>query len=271
MALISTEELAGQLGDEHVVVCDVRFYLDDHDRGRREYDADHVPGARFVDLHTDLAGGSGGGRHPLPTVDRFAELLGRLGITPETFVVVYDDRSGGVASRLWWMLRSIGHTSAALLDGGYQAWAAEGRPLSSDPPEVSPSTYPTPSGWSGVVDADQVAAEAAHGTTVIDAREPTRYRGDAEPIDSKAGHIPGARNLFHRDTLGPDGLHLAADQLADLIGDVGASPIVYCGSGVSACHNLLAMSLAGIDGARLYPGSWSEWSADPDRPIATAP
>lgn len=269
--LVSAADLANRLGEHGLVVCDVRYYLDDHDRGRREYADGHVPGAVFVDLPVDLAGGPGGGRHPLPTTAAFGATLGRLGITPESSVVVYDDRTGGTASRLWWMLRSIGHTDVALLDGGFQAWVSGGHPLGADPTApATASPYPVPAEWSGIVDADQVVAEIERGTVVLDAREPVRYRGESEPIDSRAGHIPGARNLFHRDTLGDDGLHLPAPELTRLFGDVGPSPIVYCGSGISACHNLLAMSLAGIDDARLYPGSWSEWSSDPERPVATA-
>lgn len=268
---MSTSGLAARLGAASLVVCDVRYYLDDHGRGRREYGEAHVPGAVFVDLPNDLAGGPGGGRHPLPTTSVFGEVLGRLGITPESSVVVYDDRSGGMASRLWWMLRSIGHTDVALLDGGFRAWVADGHQVSADPERPTPApAYPVPERWAGTVDADEVVAEIERGTTVLDAREPSRYRGDAEPIDARAGHIPGARNLFHRDTLDDDGRHLPTVDLAELFADLGPSPIVYCGSGISACHDLLAMSLAGIDDARLYPGSWSEWSSDPERPVATA-
>lgn len=269
--LVSAGELAARLGEGSLVVCDVRYYLDDHGRGRREYDAGHVPGAVFVDLPTDLAGGPGGGRHPLPTTAAFGEVLGRLGVTPESSVVVYDDRTGGMASRLWWMLRSIGHDDVALLDGGFTTWVAGGHPVSADTGRpAAVEAYPVPEQWSGTVDADEVVAEIGRGTSVLDAREPSRYRGDAEPIDSRAGHIPGARNLFHRDTLDDEGRHLPIADLTELFGDLGPSPIVYCGSGISACHNLLAMSLAGIDDARLYPGSWSEWSSDPERPVATA-
>lgn len=269
MTLISVAELADRIDDADVVVCDVRFYLADHGQGRREYDAGHLPGARFVDLHTELADGSGGGRHPLPDVDDFVALLERLGIQPGTQVVAYDSAGGAIASRLWWMLRSIGHGRVAVLDGGYPAWVAAGHPVAAEPPTVTSTRYPTPPGWTGVVDADAVAESASLGGTIIDSRAADRFRGDHEPIDAQAGHIPGAINLFHGDNLGPDGRHLPVGELARRFADAGSSPIVYCGSGVTACHNLLAMSLVGLAGARLYPGSWSEWSSDPDRPIAT--
>lgn len=273
MSLISVDELATRLRDPAaggpIVVCDVRFHLADVDQGRREYDLGHLPGARFVDLHTELAGGPGGGRHPLPPVDEFVALLGRLGITPATFVVGYDSAGGGTASRLWWMLRSIGHGQVAVLDGGFPAWVAAGHPVTADTPDVLPTTYPAVDGWTGTVTADDLAEGLALGATVIDARAPERYRGEHEPIDSRAGHIPGAINRFHGDNLGPDGRHRPLAEIAARFAGVGERPIVYCGSGVTACHDLLALSLVGVNQARLYPGSWSEWSSDPDRPAAT--
>lgn len=271
MALISVAELADRIAEPDVVVCDVRFHLADHDQGRREYDEAHVPGARFVDLHHDLAGDSSGGgaRHPLPTVDDFTALLQRLGIAPGSFVVAYDSAGGATASRLWWMLRSIGHGRVAVLDGGYPAWVEAGHDVSADVPTPAPTVYRAAPDWTGVVDADAVAQSIEFGGTVIDARAPERFRGDEEPIDARAGHIPGAVNRFHGSTIGPDGFHLPVPQLVEELGGVGTNSIVYCGSGVTACHALLAMSMIGLHGARLYPGSWSEWSADPERPIAT--
>lgn len=272
MTLVSVPELAERLtGDDPPVVCDVRFHLDDPGQGRREYEAGHIPGARFVDLEHDLSGDSsaGGGRHPLPPVDVFAALLGRLGIEPATPVVAYDSAGGGVASRLWWMLRSIGHSQTSVLDGGIDAWTAAGHPLSTDLPSSVPTEYPPVPDWTGVVDAEAVAQSTAFGGSIVDSRSPDRFRGEHEPIDARAGHIPGAINLYHGDTVGPDGLHRPIAELAEHFAGAGTSPIVYCGSGVSACHNLLAMSLIGKTEARLYPGSWSEWSSDPDREIAT--
>lgn len=275
MALISVADLAQHLADPDahgpIVVCDVRFHLADLAQGRREYDAGHLPAARFVDLHTELAGGPGGGRHPLPPVADFVALLGRLGVTPGTLVVGYDSAGGAMAARLWWMLRSIGHGRVAVLDGGIAAWLAAGEPLTTEVPHVAPTRYPAPSDaeWTGVVSADDVAQGLELGATVVDSRAAERYRGEVEPIDAQAGHIPGAVNRFHGDNLAADGRHRTVAELAERFAGLGTSPIVYCGSGVTACHNLLAMSLAGINQARLYPGSWSEWSGDPDRPVAT--
>ncbi len=278
MTIVSVAELADDLavrghhvGDRDTVVCDVRFHLADHEQGRREYEAGHIPGALFVDLHRELAGDpdAGGGRHPLPPVEDFVALLGRLGIDPATQVVAYDSAGGAVASRLWWMLRSIGHSQVSVLDGGIDAWVAAGHPLSTDVPSPTPTEYPPVTDWTGTVDADAVAQSAAFGGIVVDARAADRFRGDHEPIDHRAGHIPGAVNLFHGDNLGDDGLHRPLAELAERFAGVGEAPIVYCGSGVTACHDLLAMSLVGVNQARLYPGSWSEWSSDPDREIAT--
>lgn len=273
MALISVAELAERIDDPELVVCDVRFHLADHDQGRREYDAGHIPGARFVDLHTELAADAdtapGGGRHPLPPVDDFAAVLGRLGIEPGSMVVAYDGAGGATASRLWWMVRSIGHGRVAVLDGGFPAWVAAGHEVASDVPDVTPTEYPVATDWTGVVDADAVAQSIEFGGTVVDARAPERYRGEVEPIDARAGHIPGAINRFHGGALGPDGHHRPTPELGEYFADIGANPIVYCGSGVTACHAILAMTEVGLTGARLYPGSWSEWSSDPDRPVAT--
>lgn len=269
MALITVDDLAEQLDDPNIVICDVRFSLADHDQGRREYDEAHIPGARFVDLHTELAGGPGGGRHPLPPVADFADLLGRLGVKPASFVVAYDSAGGAIAARLWWMLRSIGHGRVAVLDGGYPAWIAAGHGVDADVPSPSPTTYTPGPDWTGIVDIEAVAQGASLGATVIDARAPERFRGDNEPIDARAGHIPGAVNTFHGDNLGPDGTHRPLAELVERFRGSGESPIVYCGSGVTACHNLLVMSMIGLAGGRLYPGSWSEWASDPERPAAT--
>jgi thiosulfate/3-mercaptopyruvate sulfurtransferase len=280
MPLVSVDELAALLAERGapadeppvpVVVCDVRSYLGDHPRGRREYAEAHIPGARFIDLDHDLAdlSVSGAGRHPLPSVEAFTDLLGRLGITPGTRVVAYDSAGGATASRLWWMLRSIGHGRASVLDGGWQAWVAAGQPVTDAVPHVTPTQYPPVPGWTGTVTADDVAEGLRFGATVVDSRTPERYRGEVEPVDSRAGHIPGAVNVFHADNIGPDGRHLPVAELVKRFAGLGERPIVYCGSGVTACHNLLAMSLANINEARLYAGSWSEWSSDPARPAAT--
>lgn len=277
MSLITTAELAALLDDANVplVVCDLRFSLADHDEGRRLYAAGHIPGARFVDLHRDLADTSreGAGRHPLPSPQAFAALLGRLGVDRDTRVVAYDAAGGAWAARLWWMMRALGHPHACVLDGGWPAWVDDGRPVSTDTPAPEPTTYPVPAdtAWPGTVTADDVAAAIAARRTVVDSRAPERYRGEVEPLDPRPGHIPGAINVFHGANVGADGRLLPADELQARFAaaGVGDDPIVYCGSGVTACHNLLAMERAGIRGARLYPGSWSEWSSDPARPAAT--
>jgi thiosulfate/3-mercaptopyruvate sulfurtransferase len=201
-------------------------------------------------------------------VTAFAGLLGRAGIGPLDHVVAYDDTGGATASRLWWMLRAIGHDQVSVLDGGIAAWTAAGGLLTDLVPHRRPTSYPAPAGWTGTVDADGVVAALRSGTAVVDARAPARFRGDEEPIDPRAGHIPGAINRFHLDVLGDDGRIRPVTELAANFADLGDDPIVYCGSGVTACHLLLAMAVAGIGGARLYPGSWSEWSSDPDLPIA---
>lgn len=279
MTIISVDDLSGLLAPSSeqptapdLVVCDVRFYLADHAQGRREYDLGHLPGARFVDLHTELADPSitGRGRHPLPHVGDFRDLLSRLGILPSTFVIAYDSAGGAAASRLWWMLRSVGHNRAAVLDGGYPAWVAAGCPITTDVAQVTTTDYPALPDWTGIVTASDVAEGVSYGATVIDSRAPDRYRGENEPIDPRAGHIPGARNVFHASNLDPTGRFLPLPELIANFAGVGSRPIVYCGSGVTACHNLLAMSLANIHEARLYPGSWSEWSSDDSRPAATA-
>ncbi len=266
---MSVDELADRLDEPGVVVCDVRWYLTDPTRGRSEYDEAHVPGAVFVDLHAELAGGNGGGRHPLPTTEEFAARLGRFGIARDDTVVAYDSAGGAVASRLWWMLRSIAHDRVAVLDGGYQAWERAGLPTTDEVAARAPTAYPVVDGWDGVVDADDITEVVERGTALIDARAAERYRGEVEPIDPRAGHIPGAINRPHLDNLGPDGRHRSAPELAERFADLGPEPVVYCGSGVTACHDLLAMSIAGITDARLYPGSWSDWSSQADRPIAT--
>jgi thiosulfate/3-mercaptopyruvate sulfurtransferase len=267
--LISVGELAGRLDDPGVVVCDVRWYLNDPYRGRREYDEAHVPGAVFVDLHTELAGTVGGGRHPLPTTYEFAAHLSRLGIARDDTVVAYDSAGGATASRMWWMLGSIGHERVQVLDGGYQAWEEAGQPTTDAVVARVPTGYPVVDGWRGIVDADAIAGLVERGTVLVDARAADRYRGEVEPIDQRAGHIPGAINLPHLDNLDGTGHHRPVDELAARFAGVGSSPVVYCGSGVTACHDLLAMSVAGITDARLYPGSWSDWSSQPGRPVAT--
>jgi thiosulfate/3-mercaptopyruvate sulfurtransferase len=251
-----------------VVLTDVRWYLDGRS-GRAAYDAGHLPGAVFVDVDADLAahGDPSSGRHPLPDPEHFAARMAALGIADGDTVVAYDDEGGVIAARLVWMLRVTGH-EAALLDGGMAAY--DGR-LEEDAPSRDRTTF-TPRPWPEQRLADVTDAADA-GNVVVDARDAERFRGEVEPIDPQAGHIPGAVNLACRTNVDADGRFLPADELRRRFEAVGVSDatsvISYCGSGVTACHNLIALELAGFGPGRLYPGSWSQYSADPDRPVAT--
>jgi len=250
-----------------VVPADVRWYLDGRS-GRAAYDAGHLPGAVFVDLDRVLAGppGPGAGRHPLPDPAVFAEGLAALGIADGDTVVAYDDAGGVVAARLVWMLRVTGH-AAALLDGGVRAWDG---PREQAAPDRAPAVF-TPRPWPAdrLAGAEDVLDPSA---VVLDAREPARYRGDREPVDPRAGHVPGAVNAPCRGNLDGDGRFLPADALRRRYTGAGVAEdrdvVVYCGSGVTACHDLLALEVAGLPAGRLYPGSWSQYSADPGRPVA---
>lgn len=249
-------------------MCDVRWYLADPGRGKREFDVAHIPGALFVDLETVLTGPTGPGRNPLPRPSSFTHALGELGIDAETEVVAYDDSGGAIAARLWWMLSSIGHKRIAVLDGGFTAWLQSGYGTTDRTAPVTAVEYPVHHRWNGVVDRYQVAAADAK---IVDARAIERFRGDVEPIDPRPGHIPGAVSLPHLENLSPDGRHLTPEQLSSRYAGLGQSPILYCGSGITACHNLLAMAVAGVDEGRLYEGSWSDWSSQPDLSVATGP
>ncbi len=260
-------------GDPTIAVCHVGSTMTGPDPDQI-YATGHVPGARFVSLDDVLADPPSGtaGRHPLPTPTDFAQALGGLGVGDDTTVVAYDDRGGAVAGRLVWMLRILGQ-SAALLDGGIEAWVAEpGADVELGPAPVTPTTR-TVLDWplEALADAIDVERHLAHGGVVIDSRDPARFAGEIEPIDRVAGHVPGAINLLYGDNLTSDGRFRPVDELrsrfAPAIGD--DRPIVYCGSGVTACHNALAMEQAGLGLPRVYVGSWSGWIADPDRPIAT--
>ena len=258
--LISVAELEDRL--DEVVVCDLRWSLTDPNHGIAAYHAGHIPGAVFVDLDRDLAGPPGEGRHPLPAVEDFVALLGALGIDRDAEVVVYDDDGGAVAARMWWMLRSIGHESARLLDGGLAAWTEAGNPVSREPVSRPTTTYPQVQGFDGVV-----RREDLEGRPLIDARAPERYRGDVEPVDPKAGHIPGALNFPLAGNLGPDGRFLTPEELRLRYQDAPADTVVSCGSGINACHSALAMMLAGRSTPDIYIGSFSDWSRQ-DLPVS---
>lgn len=290
--LIGTAELASHLGDSGWVIFDSRHDLAKPQAGEAAYRAGHIPGARFISLDRELAAPLTGknGRHPLPSADDFARVLARHGVDKDTQVVVYDDAGGMFAARLWWMLRWLGHDAVAVLDGGYPKWTKEGRPVSTDiPPGLDIAGSATPSAGTSAavpkpralaVDVKDVLANlntAQSGGkpafTLVDARVPERHRGEMEPIDPVAGHIPGSLNRPNRDNLAADGTFKPPQQLKSEFQSVlRATPpgeaVHFCGSGVAACHNILAMEVAGLSGSRLYPGSWSEWVADPARPVA---
>ena len=234
----------------------------------------HIPGAVYAHLDHDLSGFKTGtnGRHPLPDPDTLARTFGRLGIGSSVQVVAYDQDNGMYASRLWWLLRWLGHDAAAVLDGGFAKWNAEGRPTRSGAETRAARTFVGSPRAEMTVDARTVAALTTKADwRLIDARAPERYRGDVEPLDKVAGHIPGAANHFFQTNLDPNGILRSPEDLRErlrrAIGDTPPDRVVsYCGSGVTACHNLLAFEHAGLKGAKLYPGSWSEWSSDPTRP-----
>lgn len=255
--------------EDQVVLCDVRYYLDGRD-GRAAYEAGHLPGAVFVDMDTVLAAPAGAvvGRHPMPTPEDFARGMGAAGVSDDDLVVVYDDLSGMVAGRLVWMLRILGQR-AALLDGGFNTWEGPTETGWVTPNPTTRTVQPWPTG--AMATADEVETHIAAGGVVADSRAAERYRGDTEPIDAQAGHVPGAINLPFAANLGDDGRFLSPAHLAERFdaNSIDSEAIVYCGSGVSACHNILAAEAAGRGRPRLYVGSWSGWSSDPRRSVAT--
>lgn len=273
--LIDSTTLAAHLADPAWVVVDARSHPVDPLVGRAGYASGHLRGAIFLDVDSDLCGTRTGrhGRHPLPDPDRLSTTLGAAGIAPHSQVVVYDDSGGASAARLWWLLRWLGHEAVAVLDGGLPRWLAEGRPLTTAVAARPQCRYEGRPRGDVMVDAAFVLGHLDTGDIVlVDARAPARYRGEAEPIDPVAGRIPGARNRPLTMNLGEHGGFKAPQALRAEFDAVlaGARPeqvIHYCGSGVGSCHNVLAMELAGSSGSRLYPGSWSEWIADPLRPV----
>ena len=266
--------LAEHLSDPDWIVIDCRHDLFKPDAGRAEYDRSHIPGARFMHVDRDLSGAKTGknGRHPLPDPAAFCAILGAAGVTRGKQVVAYDAQDGTNAARLWWMLRWLGHDAVAVLDGGWPKWVREGRPGTAEVPHPSPAAFSCDArgAW---VDAKFVLSHLdAAGMLLIDARSAERFRGEAEPIDPVAGRIPGAVCRYFKHNLDAAGCFRPPSELrAEFEALLGRHPpaeaVHSCGSGVSACHNLLAMEVAGLSGSRLYPGSWSEWCADPARPI----
>ena len=272
--LITSDELERHLADPGFVVVDCRHNLSDVNAGQRAYDAAHIPGARFMHIDRDLSGPITGsnGRHPLPDVALFAAALGRAGIDAATQVIAYDQNSGMWASRLWWLLKWVGHDAVAVLDGGLDKWLIEGRRTTSQAATPRTASYVPAMPIATANAAELVSHLGDQSLTIVDARAAERYRGDIEPMDPVAGHIPGAINRPYSLNLGPQGTFKTPAQLrgefdAMLAGSSPSSIVHQCGSGVTACHNLLAMEVAGLPGSRLYPGSWSEWLADPSRPV----
>ncbi len=275
--IIDPKILLGQIQDGESRLFDCRFSLDEPELGRARYREGHLPGALYAHLDEDLSSPvtPRSGRHPLPDPQRIAEWLGQCGVSSETEVIVYDDCNGALAGRLWWMLRWLGHERVALLEGGMQAWQAAGGALTTEIPAPDPRHFEAHVRDDLWITTDALVASLADGgVSVIDARPPERYRGDVELIDTVGGHIPGAINLPLTDNLDMDGRFLPADRLrARFVAVIGEQPPTAvahsCGSGVTACHNLLAMELAGLSGSRLHVGSWSEWIRSPERALAT--
>lgn len=272
--LVSVDEVSVHLGDPGWVIADCRYNLMDPEAGRRAYLQAHVPGARYVHLHDDLAGEplTDHGRHPLPSPQALTALFSRLGIDERVQVVAYDQADAGIAARLWWLLRYMGHEAVAVLDGGFRAWESAGLATESDSVEAASKDFRGQARSEWIVSLEAVPAQLC----LVDARDAVRYRGEKEPLDPVAGHIPGAINHPYRDNVLDDGRFRSPQELRarfqQSLGDrAPESAVYYCGSGVTACQLLLAAAHAGLPPGRLYAGSWSEWCADPDRPVATGP
>ncbi len=277
--LISTEDLAARLSDPDLVVFDCRHDLMDVEAGRRAFTVDHIPGARFAHLDENLSGAKTGrtGRHPLPDVAALSKWLGEQGVDSRKQVVTYDASGSFFAARLWWMLRWLGHESVAVLDGGLPKWKAEGRALTPSAAQVEPTIFTPRQRDTIKVDAATVLENLrSPAMLIVDARTPERFAGINETMDPVGGHIPGAVNRFFQLNLAADGTFKAPDVLrgefTELVAGHSPEQVVHqCGSGVTACHNVLAMEVAGLAASRLYPGSWSEWCSDPSRPMDLRP
>ncbi len=274
-ALVDAEALATRLGAADLRLFDCRFALNDVGAGEAAWREAHLPGAQYAHLDRDLSGPHhhGAGRHPWPDADAFGAWLGRCGVTPETQVVAYDDGDGAYAARLWFLLRAFGHRRVAVLDGGWARWTALGLPTDAELPAIRATTCSGGFDRSLLFDAAEIAARLEAGDALVDARAGERYRGEIEPIDRVAGHVPGAINRPYAMNLDAGRFKPAArlaEEFAALLGDRSPQQVIaMCGSGVTACHHLLAMTHAGLPGARLFTGSWSGWIEDPSRPVAT--
>lgn len=274
--LVSTAQLAEHLDTWAVVDC--RFDLKDLEAGRTAYLTAHIPGAVYASLADDLSAAPSGlnGRHPLPSVDAMTETFSLLGMASGAQVVAYDESDGMYASRLWWLLHYLGHEAVAVLDGGFGKWMREGRSVRSGIESRPRTSFVPRVRTTSLVTIDEMVSGRAQTSLLIDARAPERYEGRVEPLDSAAGHIPGAVNRFFKDNVTADGTMRQPDELrrefsAVLRGREAKDAVMYCGSGVTACQNLLALEHAGMGGMPLFVGSWSEWSADPTRPVEVGP
>ncbi|MGH8120915.1 MAG: sulfurtransferase [Gammaproteobacteria bacterium] len=269
--IINVEAVHAGLHDSVRRIVDCRFDFADKAAGRGAYLTGHIPGAVYADLEMDLSGPpvTDRGRHPLPTPEHLEDLFSRLGISGDTQVIAYDQVAGSLAGRLWWLLRYMGHDAVAVLDGGWQAWLAAGFPARSGLEQCPSVQFHGNPRRELLVTVDQVP----QSRLLVDSRDPVRYRGEVEPLDPRAGHIPGAANRFWKENLQADGRFKASavlrKEFADFLGGIGPGDAVfYCGSGVTACHNILSVVHAGLTLPKLYAGSWSDWCSVPERPVA---
>lgn len=274
--LISAADLKALINQPNVVIIDSRHVLSDLEKGRRDYQANHIPTAQFAHLDEDLSGeiiAGETGRHPFPSIEKITKNLSKWGIDEQVQVIVYDQGHGGIAARLWFMLKWLGHEKVAVLDGGWKNWETLGYPTDANIPEVTPKTFTPKPNADLLVDVQFMEQNIDNNElTYVDSRTSKRYRGEEEPIDPIAGHIPSALNAPWPENVGPDGLFLDKTTLAHrflnlLKGQPKGPAIFYCGSGVTACHNLLALHHIGITTAKLFPGSWSEWIVDSEREV----
>jgi thiosulfate/3-mercaptopyruvate sulfurtransferase len=268
--LVSAADLAARRGDPRLRLADVRWYVGEPGRNRAEYDAGHLPGAVHLDIDSDLTRPTGPGRHPLPEPGPFAALLARRGFGDDDLIVAYDDAGGIYAARLWWMLRWIGHPGARLLDGGLQAWTAAGLPLTTEEPQLPPAVMTVRPGPTRQIDRAGLWSRLGK-VTLLDARPPDRYTGEQHPVDPVGGHIPTARSAPTAENLGLDGCFLPPEALARRYRALGVGEgdtVASCGSGVTACHDIVAILVAGLPEPILYPGSWSDWCTS-SMPYAT--
>jgi thiosulfate/3-mercaptopyruvate sulfurtransferase len=275
--VVSSDQLSRYLDDPDWIVFDCRFTLTNTEAGRASYQQGHIPGARYVHLDDDMSSAvtPTSGRHPLPDVKIFSEKLSRWGVDASKQVVVYDDSFGSMAVKMWWLLRWLGHDNVALLDGNWPIWAKQKLPVSTALPTIVATNFVANVHNELVVDTTEVDfARRERCSVLIDARPEQRFAGEREPLDKVAGHIPGSINWVYEENLDFDGTYLPAEELKEaylkLMHNLKPQQVIHtCGSGVTACHNMLAMEIAGLHGSKLYAGSWSEWITDPSRPVAT--